>query len=178
MSGFSRWTLESGRAAFLKGFGCRQAYESLGSPNPRATSMTYGEFGFWPARALVGTAVAGRILDADGLYLGRHDGLTSAASSAWGEVATPLMVICAGGIGTASTEAAEWGAAKPCRVTTPVSRVTAQQMAARGGGADVRRSRRRPCTRRSTDMPDECRPARPAHRPWPAVPPRAADGRG
>lgn len=37
---------ESGRAAFLKGFGRRQAYESLGSPNPRAASGALWGFRF------------------------------------------------------------------------------------------------------------------------------------
>ena len=88
-----------------------------------------------------GTAVAGAALDADGLNLGGHDGLTRVGSSAWLKVGTSLTVIGAGDIGSADMDAAGYGAVGPCRITTPVSRVVAQELVARGAGADVRRFR-------------------------------------
>jgi hypothetical protein len=41
-SAFGRHLAESGRSAPVKGFGCRQAYESLSCRNPRATGDGYG----------------------------------------------------------------------------------------------------------------------------------------
>ena len=50
-------------AAMVKGFGCRQAYESLSCRNPRATVDGYGDFDVWPmstmARSPLGSARVG-----------------------------------------------------------------------------------------------------------------------
>lgn len=55
--------------------------------------MCYGVFGFRPAGGTSGTAGAGATLDADGLNLGGHDGLTRVGSSARLKVATSLAVM-------------------------------------------------------------------------------------
>lgn len=82
-------------------------------------------------------AGAGATPDADGLNLGGHDGLTRVGSSAWLTAGTSLTAIGAGDTVSASIDAAGYGAVRPCRVTTPVSWVAAQELAARGAGTDV-----------------------------------------
>ncbi|CAH1654982.1 hypothetical protein CHELA20_53930 [Hyphomicrobiales bacterium] len=54
-------------AAMVKGFGCRQAYESLSCRNPRATVDGYGDFELRPMSALARPALGSAEGDADRL---------------------------------------------------------------------------------------------------------------
>lgn len=49
----------------VKGFGCRQAYESLSCRNPRAIVGGYGDFDLWPMSALARSALGSAAIEAD-----------------------------------------------------------------------------------------------------------------
>ena len=49
----------------VKGFGCRQAYESLSCRNPRATVDGYGDFELRPISAMARPTVGSAVMDAD-----------------------------------------------------------------------------------------------------------------
>jgi len=49
----------------VKGFGCRQAYESLSCRNPRATIDGYGDFELRPMSAMARPALGRAMEDAD-----------------------------------------------------------------------------------------------------------------
>ena len=53
-------------AGMLKGFGCREAYESLSCRNPRATRGGYGDFGFRLMSGIVRPPSGSAGIDADG----------------------------------------------------------------------------------------------------------------
>jgi len=146
-------------------------------PEPAGHRRCYGVFGFRPASVTSDMADAGTNLDADRPDSGWRDGFTSGDSPALLDMVGHLMAIGAGDIGSASIGAAGYVAVVPCRVTTPASRIVMHALVVRGAGADVRRSRQRPCVHRSTGMTAGSRPVRPAYRPQPAAPPQVAGGR-
>ena len=88
-------------------------------------AVRYGIFGFELGSVTRDTADAGVNLDADCPSLGGHESFAGARSLALLDVVAHLMVIGADGIVSASMGAAGSVAFRPCRVTTPISRIVA-----------------------------------------------------
>ena len=123
----------------VSGAGRRTKVLEARTRGPR--TMTYGDYGFAPAPVSGGTVDASADLTAGELDLGGDVGFAGADGPALLEVAASLTAMSASRFGSPRAGAAGSIAVKPCRVTTPASRMVAQELATRGVDADARRSR-------------------------------------
>lgn len=132
---------ESGQAVILKSFGCRQAYESLGSPNPRAAGGALWGFRFPACWGAQQHGICGRAPEGGPSGIGWAGWVHRRGSPVTVDVVSALAAVGTGDTVSASTGAAGYVALGPCRVTTPASRIVVHEPAVRGAGVGARRFR-------------------------------------
>lgn len=126
-------------SAHLKGFGRRQAYESLGSPNPRAAGGALWGFRFpacWDAQQ---HGICGRAPEGGPSGIGWAGWVHLGGSPVTADVVSALAAVGTDDTVSASTRAAEYVVLGPCRVTTPASRIEDHGPAVRGADTGARR---------------------------------------
>jgi hypothetical protein len=103
--------------------------------------MSYGDFDFWPLRALAGATEKRKHMQADGLLSGGLNGCLKSDGPLSGDGRLVFGMGKADAVIPGSVVAAGFVIDEPCRVTTPVSRMSLRRMAARGAGNGVPGSR-------------------------------------
>jgi len=130
MRGFRQWRGHG----FLKSFGCRQAYESLGSPNPRATGGALWDLRFPACWGAQQHGIRRRASECGPSGIGWAGWVHRRGSPVTVDVVSALAAVGTGDTVSASTGAAGYVALGPCRVTTRAFRILVHEPAVRGAG--------------------------------------------